>query len=78
MPAPNPIPISGKNGPPDNFAVLDFRASWGIERRLVGRLVTFKGSVMQDRGGRRAFVKQLAFAVDGLLILAVYAGAIFS
>ena len=33
---------------------------------------------MQDRGRRRAFVKQIAFAVIGLLILAVYAGAIFS
>ena len=33
---------------------------------------------MKERGKRRAFIKQLAFAVVGLLILAVYAGAIFS
>lgn len=74
----NPIPMYGKNGPPDNIAVLDLWAHCGIERHLVVGFVTFKGSMMQDRGRRRAFVKQIAFAVVGLLILAVYAGAIFS
>jgi hypothetical protein len=34
--------------------------------------------MMQDHGRRRAFIKQLAFAVVGFLILAVYAGALFS
>jgi hypothetical protein len=32
---------------------------------------------MQDHARGRAFLKQTAFAVIGLLILAVYAGALF-
>lgn len=32
---------------------------------------------MQDHGRRRAFLKQAAFAIVGLLIVAVYAGAVF-
>lgn len=32
---------------------------------------------MRDHARRRAFLKQVAFAVIGLLIVAVYAGAVF-
>ncbi len=32
---------------------------------------------MQDHARRRAFLKQAAFALVGLLILVVYAGALF-
>tara|TARA_R110002072_G_scaffold88318_5_gene198737 strand:- start:545 stop:646 length:102 start_codon:yes stop_codon:yes gene_type:complete len=33
---------------------------------------------MRDHGRRRVFLKQAAFVVIGLLIVVVYAGAVFS